>query len=378
MSASSHTTPVPPKKAGPEVPDCDWFSPAEPPFRLCGFPFFEKDGIYRRAPLEPEAPLPAGVEANVWGSSGGQVRFTAETSALWVRVRLKSPIPSSYNATPLLKGGFDLYASDGGGKSWHFCGVTRFDPRNECFEYKLLNMSHARRLSFLLNFPIQSRVEDVSVGLDRGAVPEPPPAFDDDRRILFYGGSIIHGYSATRPGMIMPNIISRRFNREVVNFGVNGSAKCEDETALTVRSIPRVRLFIVSPEGNCPTVEWYRGHLTSFLKLYREANPDTVIAVMSYMREGREYFDDEALALRQAKKQCGSGVVRAFREAGDDRIFFWDGEEFTSGQEDFLFEGWSAGDECTTDTQHKSDLGFWLMANGICRRIAALKEQGVL
>ena len=360
------------------MPECDWFSPTEAPFLLCGFPFFEKDGVYRRAPLNPEAPLPRGVESNVWGPSGGQVRFSSETASLSVRVRLHAPVPSSYNATPLLKGGFDLYASDDGGKSWRFCGVTRFDARCSCYEYRLLNMPRARRLSFLLNFPIQSRVDSVSIGLDRGAVPAPPPAFDDDRRVLFYGGSIIHGYSATRPGMIMPNILSRRINREVVNFGVNGSAKCEDETALTVRSIPRVKLFVVSPEGNCPTVEWLREHLTSFLKLYREANPDTVIAVMSYMREGREAFDPEALALRQAKKRCEIEIVDSMRDAGDGKIFFWDGEEFTSGGEDSLFEGRSAGDECTTDTQHKSDLGFWLMANGISRRIAAMKAQGIL
>ena len=54
-------------------------------------------------------------------------------------------------------------------------------------------------------------------------------------------------------------------------------------------------------------------------------------------------------------------------------IHFWDGEEFTEGEEDIVFEGFSAGEDCTVDTQHKSDLGFWLMANGMMRRMRELE-----
>ena len=179
----------------------------------------------------------------------------------------------------------------------------------------------------------------------------------------------MHGFSASRPGMNLSNILSRRLNREVINLGSNGSAKCEREAALSVRMVPNVDWFILSPEGNCPTVEWLREHLTEFIRLYRETNPDVKIAVMSFMREGRERFDDAVRELRLAKKQCEIEIVESFRAQGDDKIFFWDGEEFTSEEEDMYFEGFRAGDESTTDTLHKSDLGFWLLANGVCRRL---------
>ena len=180
----------------------------------------------------------------------------------------------------------------------------------------------------------------------------------------------MHGFSASRPGMNLSNILSRRLNREVIDLGTNGSAKCERETALAVRMVPNVEWFILAPEGNCPTVEWLREHMTEFIRLYRETNPDVKIAVMSYMREGRERFDDEVREMRLAKKQCMIEIIEAFHAQGDDKIFFWDGEEFTSEEEDICFEGFRAGDESTTDTQHKSDLGFWLMANGVCRRLS--------
>ncbi len=140
---------------------------------------------------------------------------------------------------------------------------------------------------------------------------------------------------------------------------------------LAVRMVPDVEWFILSPEGNSPTVEWLREHMTEFIRLYREANPDVKIAVMSYMREGRERFDEDAKETRLAKKQCEIEIVESFRAQGDDKIFFWDGEEFTLGEEDIYFEGFSAGNECTTDAVHKSDLGFWLMANGVYRRLVA-------
>ena len=48
------------------------------------------------------------------------------------------------------------------------------------------------------------------------------------------------------------------------------------------------------------------------------------------------------------------------------------GEEFTAPENDIFFEGHSAALECTADTEHKSDLGFWLMANGMIRKLREL------
>lgn len=198
------------------------------------------------------------------------------------------------------------------------------------------------QLDLIIDFPINIGVESLLIGMDADSVPECPPDFVDERRILVHGGSIMHGFCASRPGMTLTNILSRRLNREVINLGTNGRARCERETVLSVRMVPNVEWFILSPEGNNPTVEWLREHMTEFIRLYREANPDVKIAVMSYMRESRERFDDLAKEVRLAKKQCQKEIVECFR----------------------------GGDECTTDTQHKSDLGFWLMANGVCRRLA--------
>lgn len=53
----------PEKPAQPDGSAIDWYNPAIAPFRLLGFPFFERDGLYRRYPLRLRLPLPAGTEA---------------------------------------------------------------------------------------------------------------------------------------------------------------------------------------------------------------------------------------------------------------------------------------------------------------------------
>ena len=364
------------KSDAPNFTEYAWYSPTREPFKLCGFPFFETDGIYRRYPLNPPTPLPPNVERLAWCPSGGQIRFSAEISKLAIRVKLSRQVAVGYNTTPLANAGFDVYFSDGDGKYTLF-DVARFDCKpdshTDSYERYFEKLPKKKKLDVLINFPIGIGVERVFVGMDQDSVPMAPPPFESDKRILIYGGSIMHGYCTSRPGMTCPNILSRWLNREVVNLGVNGSAKCEREAALSVRMVKNVEWFIISPEGNCPTVEWLREHMTEFLTLYREANPDTKIAVLSYMREGRERFDTVYREERLAKKQCEIEIVNKFREAGDDKIFFWDGEEFSLGDEDIYFNDWSVGDENTVDGQHKSDIGFWMMASGIYRRMKGTK-----
>lgn len=339
-------------------------------FRIYGFPFIAHEAVFRRYSLNPPEPLPEKVERLAWQTAGGQVRFRAYLSKLKIRVKLSDPFEPRYNTTPLADAGFDLYLSEGDGK-YTFYSVTRFNASElpDWYEYELLNLENKKLLDILIHFPIGIGVENVLLGTDAEIFPMPPQKFSTDQRIVIYGGSIMQGYCASRPGMTVGNILSRWLNQEVVNFGVNGSAMCEASVAKAVAMVDRAQWLIISTEGNCPSVQWIREHLPEFLRIYREEHPETKIAVMSFMRESRELFDASYKALRMAKKECQRQIVQKFVEEGDDKIFFWDGEEFTSPEEDIFFEAWSAGEECTVDTQHKSDLGFWLMAQGIYRRL---------
>lgn len=58
QQASFEAQAIPQPQPGHVIADLAWFSPARPPFKLCGFPFFEQDGVYRRFPLNPPETLP--------------------------------------------------------------------------------------------------------------------------------------------------------------------------------------------------------------------------------------------------------------------------------------------------------------------------------
>ena len=356
-----------------EPKECDWYDPTQAPFKIAGLAFFEKEREFFRYPKNPPEPLPRGVIGNSLGMSGAQIRFSAETSRVCVRVKLSRSVLDSTtaNTSPLLAAGVDLYASYGDGK-YILCGTANFDVNEACYEVTLLNMNKAKKLDFIINLPVRNKIQNIYVGLTPGAKLETPPLFKTDERIVIYGGSIMQGYCAARPGMTMSNILSRRLNQEVINLGVSGAGKCERETALSVAMVERPSILIMSPEGNCPTPEFITEHMTEFIETYRQFHPTVPIVVMGYMPTSKELINDGARKSRLAKKASMMAIVDDFKSRGDQNIYYWNGEEFTEGENDIVFEGHSAGLECTADTNHKSDLGFWIMANGMIRKLREL------
>ncbi len=359
---------------GSDTTAVDWFDPRKSPFVISGLAFLSENEDFYRFPKNTDAALPIEVIKRGMGPSGAQIRFSALTARVSIRVKLSAPPCNGCNTSTLCASGFDLYASEGDGK-YVMCGATDFDTSRADYESTLLELNSPKKLDFILNFPLRDRVESIYVGLDKGALPLSPPAYRTDGRIVVYGGSIMQGYCASRPGMTMTNILSRRLNQEVINFGVSGNGKCEREVAYAVAKVDRTSLLIISAEGNCPTPKYITEHLTDFISAYREIYPCVPIAVMGYMKTGDELINDGARDSRLAKKKSMTDVVDRFRERGDENIYYFDGEDFTEGEYDYVFLGHSAALECTVDTVHKSDLGFWLMSNGVIRKI---KEFGLL
>ena len=370
-SIESPSAPATPKPEKPNESDYFWYSPFIAPFKLCGFPFFEKDGVYSRFPLNPKEPLNPNVVHHGNFTSGGQIRFSAEFSHLALKVKLSHRLYATTFITGIMRAGFDVYLSDGDGY-YSLFDVTKFSVSTPeevkdsytCFFTEI----DRKKYDVIINFPLGVGVEKVLLGMDKDSTPLPPQPFASNKRILMYGASIMHGYCASRPGMNVSNILSRWLNQEVINLAVNGSAKAERSEALAVREVENVDWFIISTEGNCPSAEWVKEHLKEFLILYREKNPNVKIAVMSFMREARERFQRDYHEKRLAKKQAQIEVVNELKDAGDKNIFFWDGDDIYT-EEDIMFNGFSMSDENTVDGIHKTDVGFLQMAKAIYKRI---------
>jgi len=219
----------------------------------------------------------------------------------------------------------------------------------------LLDLSTANLRNVTLNFPLYRGVEQVSVGLERGARIEPPPPYADDRPVVVYGTSITQGGCAARPGMAYTNILSRRLNRPFVNLGFSGSGRGEPEVARCVAAVPNPALFLLDYEANAWADRQLERTLPGFIDILRERHAETPILVVSKIRYPRELLEPDVLQGAADRRAFQRDLVDQRRAAGDANVHFLDGAGLLG--DDF--------DECTVDGSHPTTLGFWRMARGL-------------
>ena len=335
-----------------DEPALVWHSPKAPPFHLAGFAWFERDRVYRRMPVHPPYPLSDGVEALANNTAGGQLRFQTDSTRLALPVTLAGPadmdhMPASGQCA------FDCYL--GAPLNQRYLSTGRYDHHQTSYETRLYELAgHASRC-VTLNFPLYMGVDDLLVGLDEAADVLAPPPYDSDGRIIVYGTSITQGGCAARAGMCFTNILSRRINREFINLGFSGSGRGEPEVARTIATIERPALFVLDYEGNSGGIEPLRKTFPEFIRILRDAHPDTPILAISRTRFANEHVDPNAQGERLERRDFQRKTIDDLRASGDANVHFLDGSDLLGDR----------FDECTVDGVHPTDLGFMRMADAI-------------
>lgn len=339
-----------------------WHSPLSAPFKVLGFPWLEQDRVYRRLPLPPNHALPEAVDKLADCTAGGQIRFKTDAQRVAIRVKLRGPASMDHMpATGQI--GFDAYVGEPGQE--RYIGTSRMKPREKHYESLLFEGDKPDRLrTVTLNFPLYQSVTEVMVGLPPEAALEADDFPSSRGRLVFYGTSITQGGCASRPGLAYPQQIGRRLQREVINLGFSGSGKGEEEVARVIRLIPHVDCFIVDYEANCST-ELYGRTLEPFLRLYREEQRLVPILVVSRIPYAKEQVNSISRQDRMERKRIATELVRKLNEAGDDRVFFCDGDRLLGERYD----------ECTVDGVHPNDLGFTRMAESLIPVISQILER---
>jgi lysophospholipase L1-like esterase len=195
-------------------------------------------------------------------------------------------------------------------------------------------------------------VKSLEVGVPKGAAFTPTPP-RKDKPILFYGTSITHGACASRPGMSFVNILGRRLDRPMLNFGFSGNGRMEIEVGRFLAELDPAIYVIDCVANTAP--EQITERTGPLVKLFRKARPSTPILLLDQRAHANSplipfnaalYTDRRDALRREYDKLTAEGVKDLHYRAGGAELIGVDGEG-------------------TTDGSHPNDLGMMRYADAL-------------
>ncbi len=234
--------------------------------------------------------------------------------------------------------GIDLYALDDG--KWKWVEVSR--PKEVTTTHVVTGLDPALR-TYLAYLPLYNSTVMVEVGVPKGATFQ-PVAPRKDKPIVFYGTSITHGASASRPGMPHPAILDDASTNRSSISGFPGNGKMEPEVGALLTEIDAA-VYVIDCLPNMTEPE-VAERAEALVRQLREARPDTPIILV----EDRTYANTWIM---KSKRDRHAGSRSAFVRAYDNLV--------KSGVKGLSYVEGEAllGDdtEGTTDGSHPNDLG---------------------
>lgn len=320
-----------------------WFNPQD--WGIEGKGWKETEKYYDRLPKKAHGV----VRDVVWNlsrhSSGMVVRFASDSPTIKVRYKVSSAKLAIPNMSAMGVSGVDLYGQLPDGR-WSWVACTK--PDKQEMDVVLVTGLKPGYRAYMAYLPLYNGVESLEFGVNAGSwfVAQPPR---EEKPMVFYGTSILHGASASRPGMPHAAILGRRLNKPFINLGFSGNALMEPEIATLLTELDPAVYVIDALPNMIPTLVKERAE--NFLRKLRTAKPKTPIVCV----EDRTYGDAPFL---QSRRDRNDGSRVEFKTAyeklikeGMTGLSYVEGEQLLGS--DF---------EATADGSHPSDLGFWRQA----------------
>ena len=326
---------------GASVADTNWTDAGS--LMVEGRAFDDRKSAWDRFPARAEGVVRTPVWGNSRQSAGIAIRFISDSPSIDVRWKLTSDRLEMPHMPATGVSGVDLYVRTAlpGSSGWRWVGNGR--PVSVENEQRLANGLDPAVREWLLYLPLYNGVESIEIGTAEGASIE--PAEKRHRPIVFYGTSITHGASASRPGMAHVAILGRRLDVPVVNLGFSGSGTLDMEVADLMAEID-ASAYVIDCLPNL------RGELVAaraapFVRRLRSLRPDVPIILV----EDRTYADAMFNAGKAARNHENRAALKAARDEltaeGVERLFYIEGDRLLGDD-----------GEATVDSSHPTDLGF--------------------
>ena len=336
--------------------DVDWYDVKELGVEGKGWSNTKK--FFDRLPAKAEG----FVRDQVWNlsrdSAGMCFRFVSDSPNIYVRYELSRESLSMTHMAATGHSGVDLYAQDGMGID-RWVAVVR--PGKQKMDTTLAKDLAPGSRRYTLYLPLRNGVESLEIGVVRGqSFTALSPR--NEKPIVFYGTSIMHGACASRPGMAFPSILGRRLRRPIINLGFAGNGRMEIEVgSLLVELNPCVFVIDCLPNMNESTVSQ---RAVPLVKKIRETHEKTPILLV----EDRSFTSTRFFPARKQRHQKNRIALKnAFKELqnlGIKNIFYLDGDNLL-GQDG----------EAATDGSHPSDLGMVRYADAYEPALRAILRQ---
>ncbi len=297
--------------------------------------------------------LPASAEGkvtpNVWSlsrnSTGMVVRFKSDATDIHVRYTLTIESKMA-NMSPMGHSGVDLYARDEKGK-WRWVNASK--PAAKEVNGPLSEKMVKADREWMLYLPLYNGVEKLEIGVNEGARFEGvAPA--QKGMIVFYGTSITHGASASRPGMCHPAILGRRFDMPVANLGFSGNGKMDAAVGEYLCRLDAA-VFVIDCLPNMDA-KLVKERCVPLVKQIRAARPKTPIVLVEDRRNTNSWIHPEREAYHTANHAALKEAFAMLQAEGVKGLHYIDGDHLLGEDGDGAADG-----------SHPNDLGFMRQAD---------------
>ncbi len=316
---------------------------------------------YDRLPAKAETT----VRDAVWNlsrhASGIVVPFSTDASRIKARWTLTSDRLAMPHMPATGVSGVDLYVRDDAGK-WRWLACK--PPEGESTTVELVSGIEEKDRDYLLYLPLYNGVNSLEINVPSGkylAASKPRPA-DKQKPIVFYGTSITHGASASRPGMTHPAILGRRFERPIINLGFSGNGRMEPEVATLLAELDPA-VYVIDCLPNI-TADEVTARTKTCVDILRKAHPTTPILLV----EDRSYSDSFLVDSKRERNLTSRAALRKVfdeqKSAGDANLYYLEGEHLLGDD-----------NEGTVDSSHPTDLGFMRQADAFEKALRPVLRQ---
>lgn len=328
--------------------DLTFYDARRAPFVLYGA-LLNDDGSITRLPKAFLPECSKGVQRLAYHLAGACVRFSTDATQLGVVWTLRETSNMPHFAASG-QSGMELFEETDEGVRQVKNIIPAMNEGHGCKsqQHSLVQLPGGMR-NYALYLPLYNGVNEFYLGFSPNAqVGEGhAPAIADP--IVFYGSSITQGGCASKVGSCYTTILCRRMDAAQWNLGFSGNGKGEENMAQHIAGM-RMSMFVLDYDHNAPNVEHLENTHENFYRIVRAAQPELPIVMVSMPDFDRN---------REENAKRRAVIYRTYThavEAGDERVYFVDGETLFGAHD---------RDLCTVDGAHPTELGFLRMADAL-------------